>query len=95
MRAAVSSRSTQPIARERRGFTLRGRPAQAFASLAVFAAGLFLGGGVYLIFHALLNPMEAEAVWVITGACGIALGAILLFHLWARPRRSASRSSSL
>lgn len=90
MRRAIAARSPQTLARARYGIPLRGRPAQAFASLAGFAAALFLVAGTYLVLHALMNPVEADASSLITGACAVALGAILLLHLWP-PRRVGRR----
>lgn len=87
MGTVISERSAQVIARERYTSTLRGRPARAFGSLAWFAATVFLASGLYLIVSTWLNPVEAQAASLIVGACAVALGAILLVHLWPAPAR--------
>ena len=75
---AISHRSTL---KARRSLAARADPARTFGGLLAFAALLFLVCGLYLIGDAIIHPVVAHDVGVLTGACTIALGAILFFYL--------------
>ena len=70
-----------------RALVIRGGLGRTFGSLACFLALLFLCLGTYILQDAFANPVSAQAAGLITAACSIALGAVLLFYL-VKPRRS-------
>jgi hypothetical protein len=65
----------------------RGGLAHTFGSLAGFLVVSFLCWGIYILEDAFADPINAGAAAVISAACIIAVGAILLFYLIKPGRR--------
>src|SRR5260370_34833934 len=65
----------------------RGGLTHTFGSLAGFLVVSFLCWGIYILEDAFADPINAGAAAVISSACIIAVGAILLFYLVKPGRR--------
>ena len=64
----------------------RGRTERTFMRLGAFAATVLLLGGGYLMTEALLNPLSASDVGVLTAGFALALASFLSVYLLS-PRR--------
>ena len=65
----------------------RGRTERTFMGLGAFAATVLLLGGGYLMTEALLNPLSASDVGVLTAGFALALASFLLVYLLSPRRR--------
>lgn len=65
----------------------RGRTERTFFGLGAFAATVLLLGGAYLMVEALLNPLNASDVGVLTAGLALALASFLSVYLLSPVRR--------
>ncbi|MGB7731451.1 MAG: hypothetical protein WBL50_25750 [Candidatus Acidiferrum sp.] len=65
----------------------RGRTERTFMGLGAFAATVLLLGGGYLMTEALLNPLSASDVGVLTAGFALALASFLSVYLLSPRRR--------
>jgi membrane protein implicated in regulation of membrane protease activity len=71
---------------------VRARFEKTFFGLGAFAGIVLLLGGTYLMIEALMNPLGASDVGVLTAGVALALSSFLLVYLvWPKRRRELSK----
>jgi len=80
--------------RPQKSFVVRGSLARTFGGLAGFLVVLFLCLGLYILYDAFTNPIEAASSAVICAAFIISLAAMLLFFLF-NPSKGSRVASQL
>jgi uncharacterized membrane protein YbhN (UPF0104 family) len=83
-----------PTGRPTSALIVRAGVARTFGSLGGFLATLFLGGGIYLLQEALSDPLQAQAVGLISGAFIIALATMLIYFIFSPRTKRKHRKAS-
>jgi len=82
-----AERSAALLEHDRTPLVVRGSLPRTFMTLGIFVELSLLFCGLYMLWEALVRPLEANGTAVVGGGVMLALASVLLFYM-VRPRRN-------